>query len=158
MKFAAVLAVAAFAVAGQAQLSAIPPCAFTCLTTGIPKTGCELTDFACSCSNTAFVKESIACVQSSCSGGDIQKAIDATKTLCSDAGVDLDLPGEGETPAPSEPAPSAPAPSAPAPSAPAPSAPAPSATDGPTTPAPGKCCCKKKASKRSLKLRRNRRV
>jgi len=122
MKFT-IVALATVGLVTAQSISDIPACAQTCLLPALQKTGCDLTDFKCSCSNSAFVSGSSACIQTACSAADVVKAAQATYLLCKSVGVTI------PTAAVSSPATSAAASSsvAPASSAPVSSAPASSA-------------------------------
>ncbi|EWC46188.1 hypothetical protein DRE_04566 [Drechslerella stenobrocha 248] len=100
MKFSAVVLVAAAAVASAQSIGDIPACAQTCLLPALQATGCDLTDFKCSCSNKDFVSGSTA------SASDAEKAAAATYGLCKSVGVTIETqPVPGATsPAASEPA------------------------------------------------------
>jgi uncharacterized membrane protein len=93
MKFSAVALIAVAAVASAQSIADIPACAQTCLLPALQATGCDLTDFNCSCSNTKFVTDSTACIQKSCSASDIEKAAKATYELCKSAGVIIPTQG-----------------------------------------------------------------
>ncbi|KAI5778749.1 hypothetical protein EDC01DRAFT_673224 [Geopyxis carbonaria] len=105
MKSVYAIVFAAVAAIASAQLDDLPPCALTCLTGGLSETGCDLTDFACACSNDAFVSSSAECIQSSCDAASQQAALDGAVALCKSAGVDIPttFPGgaESSTEAPS---------------------------------------------------------
>lgn len=100
MKFTAVALVAAAAVVSAQSIGDIPSCAQTCLLPALQATGCDLTDFKCSCSNTEFVTGSTACIQKACSPADQEKAAKATYELCKSVGVEI------PTQPPTQPAPS----------------------------------------------------
>ena len=71
MKFSAVTLVAVAAVASAQSIADIPACAQTCLLPALQATGCNLTDFKCSCSNKEFVSSSTDCIEKGCSAADI---------------------------------------------------------------------------------------
>lgn len=87
MKFSAVALVAIAAVASAQSIADIPACAQTCLLPALQATGCDLTDFKCSCSNNKFVSDSTACIQKACPPADVIKAAKATYELCKSVGV-----------------------------------------------------------------------
>jgi len=89
MKFSAVALVAIAAVASAQSIADIPACAQTCLLPALQATGCDLTDFKCSCSNKEFVSGSTACILKTCSPADAEKAAKATYELCLAAGVTI---------------------------------------------------------------------
>jgi len=94
MKFTTVAFAAVSAAIVSAQgIADIPACAQTCLLTGIQKTGCDLTDFKCTCSNNQFITESTACIQTSCPAADVAKAAQATYELCKSVGITIPTAG-----------------------------------------------------------------
>ncbi|KAK6528894.1 hypothetical protein TWF694_004124 [Orbilia ellipsospora] len=100
MKFSAVTLVAVAAVASAQSIADIPACAQTCLLPALQATGCQLTDFKCSCSNEQFVSGSTACILKACSKADAEKAAAATYGLCKSAGVTIHtepIPDTGAT-------------------------------------------------------------
>lgn len=99
MKSVYAIAFAAVAAVASAQLDDLPPCALTCLTGGLSETGCDITDFACACSNEEFVSASAACIQSSCDADAQQAALAGAVALCKSAGVDIPttFPGGAES-------------------------------------------------------------
>ncbi|KAF3938009.1 hypothetical protein ABW19_dt0208605 [Dactylella cylindrospora] len=135
MKFTAV-ALVAFAAAASAQsIGDIPACAQTCLLPALQATGCDLTDFACSCSNTEFVSGSTACILESCSADDAEKAAAATYALCLSVGVTIPtVPVGGGASSTSAPPASSSSSAAPEPSETTTEEPAPSTTEVPTAP------------------------
>jgi hypothetical protein len=100
MKFSAVALIAVAAVASAQSIADIPACAQTCLLPALQATGCNLTDFKCSCSNKDFVSGSTACILKACSAADAEKAAAATYALCKSVGVTIPTqPVSGGTPA-----------------------------------------------------------
>jgi len=110
MKFSTVAIAAALAVVASAQLDAFPKCGITCLTEDVKDTGCELTDFECSCSNKAFIEKATACIHSSCDASDQQEALTAAVVLCKSAGVDISPPTTSAPETTATPAPTSSAP------------------------------------------------
>ncbi|KAJ6262367.1 hypothetical protein Dda_3175 [Drechslerella dactyloides] len=142
MKFSAVVLVAAAAVASAQSIADIPQCAQTCLIGALGKTGCELTDFKCSCTNKDFVEGGAACIDKACDDASIAKARAATIAICGKAGITIDPPQKGGdkpvSSAPAAPASSSAAPAvSSAPAAPVVSSAAPAVSSSAAPVAPG---------------------
>ncbi|KAF2770700.1 hypothetical protein EJ03DRAFT_335413 [Teratosphaeria nubilosa] len=86
-----VVLVAAFAVGAYSQISAFPSCALPPAISAVGTTGCSTTDYACICSNQAFASSLYSQIEAACSASDVQKAVSAAETLCSQAGVPITL-------------------------------------------------------------------
>ncbi|KAF3919326.1 hypothetical protein ABW21_db0202135 [Orbilia brochopaga] len=95
MKFSAVLLVASAAAVSAIGIADIPQCAQTCLISALSATGCDLTDFKCSCTNEKFVNDGASCIDKACGDADIKKSRDATIGICSAAGVSINPPSKG---------------------------------------------------------------
>ncbi|KIK57433.1 hypothetical protein GYMLUDRAFT_46314 [Collybiopsis luxurians FD-317 M1] len=67
----------------------LPSCAVSCLASA-PTGSCSTSDEKCLCSSSQFIAGASSCIESSCSGSDIQSALGAAATLCAQAGVTLD--------------------------------------------------------------------
>ncbi|KAF5366599.1 hypothetical protein D9758_008974 [Tetrapyrgos nigripes] len=68
--------------------SGLPDCAFTCISTA--DTGnCVRSDNDCLCRNQAFIDSTTQCIESSCSGNDLQAALSGAQQLCALVGVTL---------------------------------------------------------------------
>ncbi|KIK60536.1 hypothetical protein GYMLUDRAFT_200710, partial [Collybiopsis luxurians FD-317 M1] len=72
--------------------SSLPTCATDCLSqaTSSNDGGCSTTDITCMCSNKQFQTTILQCVESKCSGDDVQTALDTATNLCASAGVTID--------------------------------------------------------------------
>ncbi|KAF3915607.1 hypothetical protein ABW21_db0207804 [Orbilia brochopaga] len=92
MKFStAIIALGSIATFALGQsLNDFPPCAQQCLLQNIGNSGCQLTEFECSCKATdKFVLPTKTCIDNTCGKDDQQKAKTATINLCKKFGVDL---------------------------------------------------------------------
>ncbi|ETW77657.1 hypothetical protein HETIRDRAFT_151984 [Heterobasidion irregulare TC 32-1] len=65
-----------------------PNCALPCLTSA-NFGSCNTSDIGCLCSSSAFIDSVAQCIQSGCSGTDVQKALSAAQTECANNGVTL---------------------------------------------------------------------
>ncbi|KAG8739857.1 hypothetical protein FRC10_005052 [Ceratobasidium sp. 414] len=84
----ALIALAAVVSASSASKRQLPSCAMTCIVSA--STGsCDPTDNTCLCKSEAFVNSTYQCIASSCSGSDLQTAINGARALCAAAGVTL---------------------------------------------------------------------
>ncbi|KAM5545257.1 hypothetical protein V8D89_001368 [Ganoderma adspersum] len=82
MKFA-LLSLALAAVLGSAAAQdGLSACAINCLLTGIPSSGCSLTDTTCLCASTAFHDSVASCLESSCTADDITAVLAFEATEC----------------------------------------------------------------------------
>ncbi|EDR04189.1 uncharacterized protein LACBIDRAFT_304862 [Laccaria bicolor S238N-H82] len=91
MRFALVTVALAAASASASSLYSrqnIPACAGTCIASA-DLGGCSATDNACLCKSTAFVDSTAACIETACTGSDLQAAIAAAEALCAAVGVTL---------------------------------------------------------------------
>ncbi|ETW77563.1 hypothetical protein HETIRDRAFT_454825 [Heterobasidion irregulare TC 32-1] len=82
------LAAAASASLMERQLSSLPTCALPCLVSANVGS-CSQTDIACLCSSSSFVSSLATCIESSCTGADVQTAISQATALCANNGVTL---------------------------------------------------------------------
>ncbi|KAF7170284.1 hypothetical protein CNMCM5623_002745 [Aspergillus felis] len=77
----------------SAQLSSIPQCSLSCLTSALGADGCsELTDFACHCQKTGLVEQVVPCVKQACNVADQQAVSSVVVNLCSGAGHPVSVP------------------------------------------------------------------
>ncbi|KAG7445292.1 uncharacterized protein BT62DRAFT_920554 [Guyanagaster necrorhizus] len=68
----------------------LPSCAVSCTTSSNINYGnCSTTDDACLCQDTSFVTSVETCINSNCSGSDLQTALSEAQALCAAAGVTL---------------------------------------------------------------------
>jgi uncharacterized protein YunC (DUF1805 family) len=75
------------------DLSSLPSCSLTCLTTGVQSVGCGLTDVECACKKSDELTTAVTpCVVKACDQADQAKLVEALATLCG---------GKVVTPAPS---------------------------------------------------------
>ncbi|KAL5497784.1 hypothetical protein ACEPAH_2715 [Sanghuangporus vaninii] len=88
MRFAVALLFAGFASATLYQRQTVPQCALTCIANA-DLGGCSATDNNCLCNNQQFVSSTASCIQSSCSGDDLQNAIAFAQQTCETVGVTL---------------------------------------------------------------------
>jgi len=94
MRFALAAALFAFAASSasaatlDARQSGVPQCGLTCLTNA-NLGGCASNDNKCLCSNPAFVSSTTQCIQSSCTGSDLQAAETFAQQTCLAVGVTL---------------------------------------------------------------------
>ncbi|KAL5520867.1 hypothetical protein ACEPAF_2870 [Sanghuangporus sanghuang] len=88
MRFAVALLFAGFASATLYQRQTVPQCALTCIADA-DLGDCSATDNACLCNNQQFVSSTSSCIQSSCSGDDLQNAIEFAQETCESVGVTL---------------------------------------------------------------------
>ncbi|KAH9825487.1 GPI anchored CFEM domain protein [Teratosphaeria destructans] len=86
-----VVFVAVFAAGAYSQISAFPSCALPPAISAVGTSGCSTTDYACICSNQAFASSLYSQIEAACSASDVQKAVSAAETLCSQAGVSITL-------------------------------------------------------------------
>ncbi|KAF8607390.1 hypothetical protein BDV93DRAFT_520269 [Ceratobasidium sp. AG-I] len=84
----ALLALAAVVSAGSMGKRQFPSCAMDCITRADTGT-CDATDNTCLCNSPAFVDSTYSCIASTCTGEDLQTAVDGAKALCAAAGVSL---------------------------------------------------------------------
>ncbi|PIL29535.1 hypothetical protein GSI_08343 [Ganoderma sinense ZZ0214-1] len=83
MKFALLsLALAAVLGSASAQLDGLSACAINCLLTGIPSSGCSLTDTTCLCASTAFHDAVATCLETNCTADDITAVLAFEATEC----------------------------------------------------------------------------
>ncbi|CAE6363966.1 unnamed protein product [Rhizoctonia solani] len=83
-----VAALAAVASASSVAKRQIPSCALACITTA--ETGsCAPTDNTCLCRSSDFVESTYKCIASTCTGSDLDSAVDSAQALCVAAGVTL---------------------------------------------------------------------
>ncbi|KAI0267351.1 hypothetical protein BC834DRAFT_74568 [Gloeopeniophorella convolvens] len=103
------LAIVAVAFASTASASSVlfprqagyPDCSLPCLAN--PDLGtCKITDITCLCNSSAFVVSTTQCIESSCTGNDLQTAEAAARSQCEAVGVTL----TSSVPPPSSTAPS----------------------------------------------------
>ncbi|PKX94925.1 putative GPI anchored protein [Aspergillus novofumigatus IBT 16806] len=93
MRLAAAAVVLGAGAITSAQLSSIPQCSLTCLTSALGADGCsELTDFACHCQKTGLVEQVVPCVQQACDVTDQQAVSKVVVSLCSGVGHPVSVP------------------------------------------------------------------
>ncbi|KAF8801214.1 hypothetical protein BYT27DRAFT_7226963 [Phlegmacium glaucopus] len=91
MHFATVFTLAAAVVSTSASLVArqsLPDCAASCLLNA-NLNGCIVSDTHCLCTNQVFVSSTTQCIETSCSGSDLQNALSYSQALCAAVGVTL---------------------------------------------------------------------
>jgi hypothetical protein len=66
----------------------VPTCALTCISNA-NLGGCVQTDNACLCKNQNFVVSTISCIESTCTGSDLENAIQFIQDICTSVGVSL---------------------------------------------------------------------
>ncbi|KAF9484322.1 hypothetical protein BDN70DRAFT_872830 [Pholiota conissans] len=71
-----------------ARQSPYPDCANPCLASA-DFGDCDPTDNHCLCTNSAFVSGTTTCIESSCTGADLAKAISVSQGICLSVGVTL---------------------------------------------------------------------
>jgi hypothetical protein len=83
----------------------LPSCSMSCFASELPKTGCALTDFKCSCSKADELTPVLQpCVEKACpSPEDQKKAIEVLSGICASAGVPINLPPPAQPEQPSAP-------------------------------------------------------
>ncbi|KLO09992.1 hypothetical protein SCHPADRAFT_907285 [Schizopora paradoxa] len=84
----AVAASSASAAILNARQSGVPACGLSCLENA-DLGGCASNDNACLCNNSAFVSSTTQCIQSSCTGSDLQAAETFAQQTCLAVGVTL---------------------------------------------------------------------
>ncbi|KNZ79256.1 hypothetical protein J132_03731 [Termitomyces sp. J132] len=68
----------------------IPQCASACLFgPDVDLDGCSVTDNLCLCKSAPFISRSTSCIESACSGNDLQTALTVAQQLCASVGVTL---------------------------------------------------------------------
>ncbi|KAG5649738.1 hypothetical protein H0H81_002241 [Sphagnurus paluster] len=96
MRFSiAILAVAAAASSASAALVArqLPACATACLTgPNVDYGGCSATDNLCLCKSQTFVTKSTECIETTCTGSDLETSLQISQQLCLAVGVTLTAP------------------------------------------------------------------
>ncbi|GFF63162.1 hypothetical protein IFM51744_11095 [Aspergillus udagawae] len=93
MRLAAAAVVLSAGAITSAQLSSIPQCSLSCLTSALGADGCsELTDFACHCQKTGLVEQVVPCVKQACDVKDQQAVSSVVVSLCSGAGHPVSVP------------------------------------------------------------------
>ncbi|KAL5478523.1 hypothetical protein ACEPAI_2707 [Sanghuangporus weigelae] len=88
MRFAVALLFAGFASASLYQRQTVPQCALTCIANA-DLGGCSATDNNCLCNNPQFVSSTASCIESSCTGDDLNNAIGFAQQTCEAVGVTL---------------------------------------------------------------------
>ncbi|CUS13785.1 unnamed protein product [Tuber aestivum] len=75
---------AAVMVVAQADLTQLPTCAMSCVTTAMAKVNdCSNTDIPCMCKNRDFITELTNCLPTACTNpDDITKSVAVAQTLC----------------------------------------------------------------------------
>ncbi|KAI6018318.1 hypothetical protein EDC04DRAFT_2742509 [Pisolithus marmoratus] len=76
--------------AGFVTRQTLPACAQTCITNA-DLGGCSITDDTCLCNNQTFVSSTTSCIESSCTGSDLQEAEQYAQSLCLAVGVTLTI-------------------------------------------------------------------
>ncbi|KAI6020106.1 hypothetical protein PISMIDRAFT_678658 [Pisolithus microcarpus 441] len=76
--------------AGFVSRQTLPACAQTCITSA-NLGGCSATDDSCLCRNQSFVNAVTSCIESSCTGSDLQQAEEFAQSLCLAVGVTLTI-------------------------------------------------------------------
>ncbi|PPQ70107.1 hypothetical protein CVT26_013392 [Gymnopilus dilepis] len=71
-----------------ARQGSLPDCAIPC-TTQADLGGCVISDTHCLCTNEKFVSSTTSCIESKCTGSDLQAAIAYSQGLCLTVGVTL---------------------------------------------------------------------
>ncbi|MCJ1252847.1 hypothetical protein MMC24_000653 [Lignoscripta atroalba] len=97
LRFAA-LAVLATSSASAQSLADLPPCATGPALASFASTGCDVTDYACICSDSAFLAGLQPVVQAACSPADLAKTIAFAQQLCASVGVTMNT-GAASAPA-----------------------------------------------------------
>ncbi|KAG6840157.1 hypothetical protein C0991_008504, partial [Blastosporella zonata] len=86
----AVLTLAVSSASASIIARQIPSCADNCLFgSNVNLGGCSSTDNVCLCNSQVFVSTSTTCIESACSGKDLQTAISVAQQLCASVGVTL---------------------------------------------------------------------
>ncbi|KAF8428993.1 hypothetical protein EV426DRAFT_713738 [Tirmania nivea] len=88
--FAAAVALAVPAVC--TQIEGLPDCAHSCIASGLPLSGCTLTDFKCVCASEPFLQYAATCFSSSCAMNQIEPAIAAAFLFCQSFGIKIPTP------------------------------------------------------------------
>ncbi|GIK04232.1 hypothetical protein Aspvir_008311 [Aspergillus viridinutans] len=93
MRLAAAAVVLGAGAITSAQLSSIPQCSLSCLTSALGADGCsELTDFACHCQKTGLVEQVVPCVKQACDVADQQALSNVVVSLCAGVGHPVSVP------------------------------------------------------------------
>ncbi|TNY18310.1 hypothetical protein DMC30DRAFT_418959 [Rhodotorula diobovata] len=91
----AALGSAASLVAAQATP---PACFLTCFAQNLGSSSCSgATDLPCLCADQAFQSATTSCIQSSCTGDDLQAAAQYATTACAAVGVTITTPDASST-------------------------------------------------------------
>ncbi|KAH8112804.1 hypothetical protein DFH11DRAFT_384023 [Phellopilus nigrolimitatus] len=88
MRLSVTLLFASTAFATLVSRQSPPQCALTCIATANTGT-CSSTDNKCLCANQAFVSSTTNCIESTCTGSDLQSAIQFAQADCAAVGVTL---------------------------------------------------------------------
>jgi CFEM-containing surface protein len=62
----------------------VPTCALTCISNA-NLGDCAQTDNACLCKNQQFIASTTTCIESTCTGSDLQEAIEFVQAICAAA-------------------------------------------------------------------------
>ncbi|KAI6112382.1 hypothetical protein EDD17DRAFT_1595822 [Pisolithus thermaeus] len=76
--------------AGLVSRQSLPSCANPCITNA-NLGGCSATDDTCLCENQTFINSTTTCIESSCTGNDLQEAEQYAQSLCLAVGVTLTI-------------------------------------------------------------------
>ncbi|KAI6115318.1 hypothetical protein EDD16DRAFT_1594859 [Pisolithus croceorrhizus] len=76
--------------AGLVSRQSLPSCANPCITNA-NLGGCSATDDTCLCESQTFINSTTTCIESSCTGNDLQEAEQYAQSLCLAVGVTLTI-------------------------------------------------------------------
>ncbi|KAI6145231.1 hypothetical protein BKA82DRAFT_4171290 [Pisolithus tinctorius] len=76
--------------AGLISRQSLPSCAEPCITNA-NLDGCSATDDTCLCNSQTFVNSATSCIESACTGSDLQQAEQFAQSLCLSVGVTLTI-------------------------------------------------------------------